>query len=270
MSGSRYKSRNRSRNRKRSLSKSQYRESDTKVAKVVEDPTIYDDLYKDLESEQFVIPQPVEPPDHPGKYPDFVCFTWYTTVGGSYVITIHDTTPFEEHKISVCVGSHTRHNTIIQERSKWGQVTKARVFVCYDCKKRESQCGPFDMYHVVHYGLPKVLCSECWTKSGNYPGYKREAEENFYKLLSDPDVATIQQQKYERLDTFIVEDCNERKQLTRYLFKLTVFELLMYAIVSISCLHTSFISDVLKERDLQMQNRLIFATRYSSCRSDSF
>jgi len=205
------------------------------------------------------------------SYPDFRCFTLQCSNGDKYVITIHDLTLFKQNRVSVCVGSHSVKNTIVVQRMSVHPALKKIVieFKCYDCERRESECGPFDMYHIVHYGTPVVLCKTCWVDSGRYPSYNRRQEELFYKLISISDIATMQTQSVDRLDTFVVNTNNERMRLTCYIMftvgvtcktlfafrslpqtpkiqlykvillghvmcKSTFFELLMYVIVSIS------------------------------------
>jgi hypothetical protein len=149
-------------------------------------------------------------------YPVFKCFTLQPSTGDNYVITIHDTTLFEEHEISVCVGSHgCNYSIMVQRASTYPPRQQIMIiFKCHDCNKRESECGPFNMYHIVHHGIPKVLCKTCWTDSGKYPKYDLKQEQLFYQLLSKSEIATVQPQRIERLDTFIVNNNNERERLT--------------------------------------------------------
>lgn len=147
------------------------------------------------------------------KYPHFRCFTMKLASGVDCIVTIHDTTLFEDHALSVCVGSHSGHTSIIVQKATMYQNQITVQFKCYDCGRRETDCAPWAMYHIVHYGVPKVLCKKCWTDSGAYPRYSRTSEELFSKFISDPKIATVQLQSVARLDTFVVENNNERRRL---------------------------------------------------------
>ena len=143
-------------------------------------------------------------------YPDFMCFTFSPLQGGHYVVTIHDTEPFKG--LCVAVGSHSPHSTI-QINPPPGTLfgrTKYIRFRCYDCNRREKECGPHAMQHIICNGIPRVVCSDCRTK---YPGYDREHEQLFWVRINIPGNASVHHQKTDRLDTFVVQTENERNRL---------------------------------------------------------
>lgn len=177
---------------------------------------------------------------------DFVCFTMKIS-SGNFVVTMKNIQAFKG--MTICVGSHTPHNKILLDQDTTGKKIY-RYFQCHDCKCDESKCsGPFDMYHLVHNGLPKVVCHMCWNDGiikGVYTRYSENTQQKFYQLLNNDCNAEILRQTRERLDTFIVETRQEREVLTStnskakklkvYLSKRNIFEVFKYDILSICCL----------------------------------
>lgn len=201
------KDRKRSNNRKRlrsSNSENQEREREQKPARRTKKicGRIYDEVYNfkmvspSSQSQSQLHPRlrhSLIDHDTKAKYPEFLCFTWTSLENARYVVTIHDKSLFEKHNICISVGSHSPHKTIVRKKNCYGQIVQKQNSNVTIVKSMKG------------YALLIMICIMLYINE--FLKYYA----NPVELINNPTIATIQCQIKERLDTFVVNYCNERK-----------------------------------------------------------